>query len=83
LRCQSGPRVTIWDLVADDVVVGNEQVVADRADRFLFAAPVAELGEVRGEIGAFGAHGGTGALSQLGGEPAGSGAGSPGASATG
>ena len=30
----------VWDLVADDVVVGDEQVVADRADRFgLTACP--------------------------------------------
>lgn len=33
-----GSEVSGWDLVADDVVVGDEQVVADRADCFGFAA---------------------------------------------
>ena len=31
-------EVTVGDLVADDVVVGDQEVVADRADRFGFAA---------------------------------------------
>jgi hypothetical protein len=47
-----------WDLVADDVVVGDEQVVADRADRLGLAAPSAKLREVSGEVGALGADGG-------------------------
>ena len=47
-----GAELAVWDLVADDVVVGDEQVVADRADRFGLAAPSAELGEVSGEVGA-------------------------------
>ena len=55
-------EVAVWDLVADDVVVGDEQVVADRADRFRFTTPTAELGEVRREVGAFGADCGAGAL---------------------
>ena len=59
-----GSELAEWDLVADDVVVGDEQVVADRADRFGLAAASAELGEVRGEVGAFGADGGAGALGQ-------------------
>ena len=29
-----GTEFAEWDLVADDVVVGDEDVVADRADRF-------------------------------------------------
>ena len=62
-------EVAVWDLVADDVVVGDEQVVADRADRFLLAAAASELREVRGEVGLFGAHSGAGALGQLRGQP--------------
>ena len=68
-----GSEVAVWDLVADDVVVGHEQVVADRADRFGLAAPSAELREVRGEVGAFGADGSPSALGQLRGQPAGPG----------
>ena len=71
-----GTELSEWDLVADDVVVGDEQVVADRADRFGLTAPSAELREVRSEVGAFGADGSPRALGQLRGEPAGSGAGS-------
>lgn len=71
------------DLVADDVVVGHEEVVADCADRFGLTAPSAELGEVGGEIGAFGADGSPSALGQLGGEPAWSGAGASRATAAG
>ena len=63
-----------WDLVADDVVVGDEQVVADRADRFGLTTPSTELREVSGEVGAFGPDGSPGALGQLRGEPAWSGA---------
>ena len=33
-----GSEVAVRDLVANDVVVGHEQVVADRADRFGFTA---------------------------------------------
>src|SRR5436305_13299672 len=73
-------EVTEWDLVADDVVVGDEEVVADSADGFLFPAPTAELGVVGGEIGFFGADCGAGALGELGCQPAGSGASPPGAS---
>src|SRR5947209_2520185 len=59
-----------WDLVADDVVVGDEEVVADRADRFRFAASAAQLCEVGGEVGAFGADRGSGAFGELLSEPA-------------
>jgi hypothetical protein len=36
-----GSDVSAWDLVEDDMEVGPEQVVADRADRFGFTAPPA------------------------------------------
>src|SRR6266508_945964 len=42
------------DLVADDVVVGDEEVVADRADRFGLTASSAQLGVVGSEVGASG-----------------------------
>lgn len=64
-----GSEVAEGDLVANDVVVGDEQVVADRADRFLFAATPTELGVVRGEVGLFGAYRSAGALGQLRGQP--------------
>jgi hypothetical protein len=76
-------QVSVWDVVADDVIVGDEKIVADRAYGFRFAASAAQLGVVRGEIGVFGADGGAGALRELGGQPAWPGAGSPGASAAG
>jgi len=41
-------EIAVRDLVADDVVVGHEQVVADRADRLLLAVAASELGVVRG-----------------------------------
>ena len=63
-------EVSVWDLVADDVVVGDEQVVTDRADCFRFAASAAQLCEVRGEVGAFGPDRGAGAFGELLGEPA-------------
>jgi hypothetical protein len=78
-----GAEVVIWDLVADDVVVGNEQVVPDRADRFLFTTTAAELGEVRGEVGVLRADGSAGAFGQLRGQPARPGPGSPGFPAAG
>ena len=52
-----GSEFSERDLVADDVVVGDEEVVADRADRFGFAASSAQLGVVGGEVGALGADG--------------------------
>jgi hypothetical protein len=52
-----GSELSERDLVADDVVVGDEQVVADRADRFGLTAPSSQLGEVSSEVGAFGPEG--------------------------
>jgi hypothetical protein len=78
-----GSELSKWDLVADDVVVGDEDVVADSADRFGLTAPSAQLREVSGEIGALGADGGSRALGQLVGQPARSGAGSSRAAAAG
>jgi hypothetical protein len=60
-----GAELPVWDVVADDVVVGDEEIVADRADGFRFAASAAQLGVVRGEAGVVGAHGGAGALGEL------------------
>ena len=58
-------------LVADDVVGGDEAVVADRADRFGLTASSAQAGVVGGEVGACGADGGPSrAFGQLVGEPA-------------
>jgi len=53
-----GSEVAVWDVVADDVEVRDEEVVADRADRFGFSAPTAELRVVGGEVGLFGTDGG-------------------------
>jgi hypothetical protein len=39
-----GAELSVGDSVADDVVVGGEDVVPDGADRFGFAAAAAELG---------------------------------------
>jgi hypothetical protein len=36
-----GSEVSVWDLVADDMEVGHEQVVADRADCFGLTTPPA------------------------------------------
>jgi hypothetical protein len=47
-----GSELSERDLVADDVVVGDQEVVTDRADRLGLTAPSAELREVGGEIGA-------------------------------
>jgi hypothetical protein len=59
-----GSEVSVGDLVADDVVVGDEDVVADRAERDGFAAAAAQLGVVGGEVGASGADGGARALGE-------------------
>jgi hypothetical protein len=40
-----GAELSERGLVADDVVIGDEQVVADRADRLGLTASSAELGE--------------------------------------
>ena len=46
-----GAEFAVGDLVADDVVVGDEDVVAGRADRLGLAAASAELRVVGGEVG--------------------------------
>jgi hypothetical protein len=76
-------EVSERDLIADDVVVGDKQVVADRADGFGLAAATAQLGEVRREVGVFGADRRAGAFGELGGEPAWPWAGASGAPSTG
>ena len=70
-----GAELAVGDLVADDVVVGDQEVVADRADRFGFAAAAAELRVVRGEVGVLGADGGVGASVSWSVQPASAGAG--------
>ena len=65
-----GSEVAIRDPVADDVVVGDQQVVADRADCLGFAAAAAELCVVSGEVGVLGADRCLRAFGQLVGEPA-------------
>jgi hypothetical protein len=39
-----GAELAEWDLVADDLVGGDQDVVADRPDRFGLAAASAQLG---------------------------------------
>ena len=48
-------EVVVGDLVGDDVVVGDEDVVPRRADRFLGAAPATDLGVMGGQVGALAA----------------------------
>jgi hypothetical protein len=64
------------DLVADDVVVGDEDVVAGRADRLGLAATPAQLRVVGGEVGALGPSGGFRGLGQRLAQPLRPGAGS-------
>ena len=78
-----GSELAEWDLVADDVVVGDEDVVAGRADRFGLTAPPAQLGEMGGEVGALGAGGGLRPLGERVGQPTWAGPGLTRASATG
>jgi hypothetical protein len=49
-----GSEFSEWDVVADDVVIRDEQVVPERADRFGLAAASSQLCEVGGEVCAFG-----------------------------
>ena len=51
MRCQSGAELAERHLVTDDVVVGDEEVMADRADGDGLAATSAQLGEVGGQVG--------------------------------
>src|SRR5215212_5381967 len=65
-----GAEFSEGDSVADDVVVGDEDVVAQRADRLGLATAPAQLREVGGEVGVLGAGGGLGALGERVGQPA-------------
>ncbi len=60
-----GPELAEGHLVADDVVVGDQDVVAGGADRFLLAAAAADLPVVGGEVGVLGARGGAASLSAV------------------
>src|SRR6266536_5290140 len=59
-----GAELAEGDAVADDVVVGDEDVVSGGAGRLGLAAAAADLGVVRGEVGAFAARGGLGRLGE-------------------
>jgi hypothetical protein len=50
-------QIVVGNFVANDVVVGDEDVVAGGADCFLGAASAADLGVVRSEVGALAAGG--------------------------
>ena len=49
-----GTELSEWASVADDVVKGDKDVVAKRAERLGLATASASLGEVGGEVDAFG-----------------------------
>ena len=53
-----GAELAEGDAVADDVVVGDQDVVAGGADRFRVAAAAADLPVVGGEVGVLAAGGG-------------------------
>src|SRR6266498_261439 len=53
-----GAEFAEGDAVGDDVVVGDQDVVAGGADRFRVAAAAADLPVVGGEVGVLGAGGG-------------------------
>src|SRR5439155_1879076 len=57
-----GAELAVGDAVADDVVVGDQDVVAGGADCLRFAAAAAELPVVGGEVGVLAAGGGAGGL---------------------
>src|SRR5712691_11580854 len=61
-----GSEFAEGDAVAADVVVGDQDVVAGGADRFLLAAATADLPVVGGEVGALSPGGGAGGLGQCG-----------------
>ena len=52
-----GAELAVGHVVAGDVVVGDQDVVAGGADRFLLAAAAADLPVVGGEVGVLGARG--------------------------
>src|SRR6266536_847801 len=59
-----GAELAVGDAVADDVVVGDQDVVAGGADRFGVAAAAADLPVVGGEVGVLTAGGGAGGFVQ-------------------
>src|SRR6266498_3934911 len=65
-----GAEFAEGDALADDVVVGDEDVVAGGADRFCVAAAAADLPVVGGEVGVLAAGGGAGGLGQRLAQPA-------------
>src|SRR6266545_4024565 len=65
-----GAELAEGDALADDVVVGDEDVVAGGADRFRVAAAAADLPVVGGEVGVLAAGGGAGGLGQRLAQPA-------------
>src|SRR6266542_5109884 len=65
-----GAELAVGDAVADDVVVGDEDVVTGRAHRLGVAAAAADLPVVGGEVGIPAAGGGAGCLGESGAQPA-------------
>src|SRR6266508_3280340 len=59
-----GAELAVGDLVVDDVVVGDQDVVAGGADCFGVAAAAADLPVVGGEVGVFAAGGGAGGFGE-------------------
>ena len=59
-------EVGVVDVVVHDVPVSDQEIVAGGADGFERAAAAADVGVVRGEVGAFGAGGGVCGLGQRG-----------------
>jgi hypothetical protein len=64
-----GAELPVGDPVANDVVVGGEDVVPDAADRFGVAAAPTELPVVGCEVGALGMDGGVRGLGERGAQP--------------
>src|SRR6266545_359398 len=64
-----GAELAGGDTVADDVVVGDQDVVPGRADRLVGSPPSADLPVVGGEVGVLAAGGGMGCLGQGRAEP--------------
>jgi hypothetical protein len=64
-----GAELSVGDSVADDVVVGGEDVVPDGADCLLVAAAAAELPVVGCEVAVLGVDGGVGGLGERGAQP--------------
>src|SRR5437773_2603983 len=64
-----GAELAVGDAVADDVVVGDQDVVARGADCLRLAAAAAELPVVGGEVGVLAAGGGARGLRQRGAQP--------------